>query len=472
MMKQNERKRKKTIQLELFDGTAGKTLRIVEQPIGGGRQGTVYIKRGRGKARDEAVKIFHHCSPEAENAIKKLISARFPKDVPICRPKKWFHTKDGRFGYIMDLVGEDFVEYKDLIHRLTENGDQKDGLPSLAIICRICYGLAEILHCIHENGWVFPDLSENNFAFHPQKGLVVMFDSDNLRETSEAERGNVAICGTYGSMAPELVLGKSYPSRMSDNFALASVIFQMFMHHYPYDGKAMLEEINDIDYYRQYHGVDPVFAFSSKRRSRILPNTGYYQEMWDCWENVIPDQLKSMFRRAFETGASHPQKRPEPKEWMYVFYMLARKVIYCPECKYEMFAKEEQYQCPKCKKEFYIPKMWCGKRLLEVRIPIYKNREISPFEIEFSPDCHAEFPFHKAVLPIAKLVEDAGRPYLVNFDTRGTQWTCTYGKFKQTMAYGDGNLFAENVCIQIPVKNGTWTVSLHEDAVEEEELPF
>lgn len=60
MMKQNERKRKKTIQLELFDGTAGKTLRIVEQPIGGGRQGTVYIKRGRGKARDEAVKIFHH----------------------------------------------------------------------------------------------------------------------------------------------------------------------------------------------------------------------------------------------------------------------------------------------------------------------------------------------------------------------------------------------------------------------------
>ena len=471
-MTPKEQKKKKTINLELADGTAGKSLRLVHEPIGGGKQGAVYIKRGRGKSPDQAVKIFYHCSPEAEESIKKLITAKFPKDVPICKPKKYFHTKDGRFGYVMDLIGEEFVQYKDLLTYLAEGNGNADKLPNLAIICRICYGLAEIVQCIHDMGWVFPDLSENNFAFQPKTGLVILFDADNLRTEAEAQKGNVAIRGTFGSMAPELVLGECYPNPHSDNFALASVIFQMFMHHYPYDGRAMLEEINDTDYYRQFHGEDPVFAFSAKRKNRVLPRTGYYVEMWERWDEVIPDILKSMFRRAFESGAKNPEKRPDPRDWMYIFHILARKVIYCPKCKHEMFAENELCECPKCATISWVPDMWVGNRVLGCTIPIYKNQEISPFEMEFSPGCQEEFTFHKAVLPIAKLVEDKGSPYLVNLDPRGEVWTCSYGEIMQEMAYGEGNLFAENVCIRIPVKNGTWTISVHSDAAEGEELPF
>ena len=467
----SENKGKRSITLELKDGTAGKSIRISKEPIGGGKQGSVYIKRGRGKSPDQAVKIFHQCSAEAEESIKKLIAAKFPKDVPICKPKKYFHTKDGRFGYVMDLIGEDFVQYKDLIAYLSDGGGNAEKLPNLAIICRICYGLAEIIQCIHDMGWVFPDLSENNFAFQPKTGAVILFDADNLREEAEAKAGNVAIRGTYGSMAPELVLGTSYPNQHSDNFALASVIFQMFMHHYPYDGKAMLEEINDTDYYRQFHGIDPIFAFSVKNKKRNLPRTGYYAEMWDRWEKVIPDMLKILFYQAFGIGAKNPGKRPEPKEWMYQFHRLARKVIYCPKCKHEMFADSDLCECPKCGKVSWIPSLWVGNRMLGCKIPIYKNQEISPFEIEFTKECQQEFAFHKAVEPFAKLVEDEGRPYLVNLDPRKEVWSCSYGTLMQTMEYGEGNLFAENTCIRIPVKDGTWVISVNEGD-DEIELPF
>ncbi|MBR5266936.1 MAG: hypothetical protein IKU20_01920 [Lachnospiraceae bacterium] len=470
-MEGEKEKRVKTMVLDLESGTAGKTLRLVEKPIGSGKQGSVYIKRGRGKGPDKAVKIFHQSKPETAEAVQRIIEAKFPNNMPICKPEKYFYTKDGRFGYIMNRISDGFVEYKDLLKYLSKRDEYADSIPNLAILCRIGYGLAEIIYSIHEMGWIFPDLSENNFAFHPKTGLVMLFDTDNLRKAEEAAKGKVAIRGTYGSMAPELVLEQSYPDQYSDNFALASVIFQMFMHHYPYDGKAMIEEINDTSYYNWYHGMDPVFAFSEKRRNRVLPNTGHYREMWKRW-NMFPESLKTMFRQAFEAGALCPEKRPEPKEWMLLFHELARRIIYCPECKQEMFTDDQYCECPNCKKVNLIQEMVIGNRLQSGKIPIYKNREISPFEIECSSACKREFPFHKAVLPIAKLIEDQGLPYMVNLDKRDKAWICHYGAITQEMVYGDGNLFAENVFIRIPVNRGNWSMTLREYTFSDGDLPF
>lgn len=455
-MSQKRSNQVKTIRLA--DGTAGKTLRITGTPIGKGKQGAVYIKYGRGTASKQAVKIFHGCSYEAEECIKKLTTVRFPKNMPICRPKKWFKTEDGCFGYVMDLKKDGFVEYKDLLHILSRQGSGSKELPGLLILCRIAYGLSEIIDCIHEMGWVFPDLSENNFAFHPKTGLVMLFDTDNLREVSEAAAGNIAIRGTYGTMAPELVLGQSYPNVNSDHFALAGVIFQMFFHHYPYDGKAMMEEINDADYYRKFHGVDPVFIFSHSRPGRMLPREGYYREMWETWEHRIPGELKTMFLRTFETGARHPEKRPDAKAWMKLFAKLARQVAYCPECRHEMFTEGDLFDCPICKKKSRIPRIRVHTKEESYRIPFYKNQEISPFEVEGEGDSKRNFPFHDGLLPIAKVVESNGKPYLVNLDPRGKVWTCSYESIGQSVEYGAGNLFAKNACMKIPVREGEWVI--------------
>ena len=460
-MGQNQNSQGKTIRLA--GGTAGKTLRITKTPLGKGKQGAVYGKLGRGNASRQAVKIFHTCSKDAETCIKKLTTVKFPKNMPVCYPKKWFRTEDGRFGYVMDMKKEGFVEYKDLLRILSEQGAGSKDLPGLLILCRIAYGLAEIVDQIHEMGWVFPDLSENNFAFHPRTGLVMLFDADNLREAAEAAAGNVAIRGTYGSMAPELVLGQAYPNANSDNFALASVIFQMFFHHYPYDGKAMLEEINDVEYYQKYHGIDPVFVFSHSRQSRALPNNGYGKDLWDVWEHVIPLELKGMFCRTFEAGAKRPEKRPTAKEWMSLFSKLARQVAYCPECRHEMFVEGDFFPCPICKKKSWISHIFVHTKESVYRFPFYKNQEISPFEIGDGSDKKAVFAFHEGIRPIAKLAESSGKPYLVNLDPRGKTWTCTYGPIEQAMEYGDGNLFAKNACVKIPMRQGQWMIRLEDD---------
>jgi len=450
----------KTIRLQ--DGTAGKTLRIKGTPVGSGKQGAVYVKQARGNASKQAVKIFHGCSRDAEECIKKLTTVKFPKNLPICRPKKWFRTEGGQFGYVMDLKKEGYVEYKDLLRILSEQGSGSIELPNLLILCRIGYGLAEIVDCIHEMGWVFPDLSENNFAFHPKNGTVVLFDTDNLREISEAASGNIAIRGTYGSMAPELVLGQTYPNVHSDNFALASVIFQMFLHHYPYDGKAMMEEINDAEYYRKYHGTDPVFIFSRSRRDRALPKIGYYEKMWDEWEHVIPTELRAMFSRTFETGAKQPQNRPSAKEWMALFGKLAGRVSYCPECRHEMFTEGMIFDCPVCRKKSRIPYLMVHANENTCRIPFYKNLEISAFEIEGKCDKKRDFLFHDGVRPIIKVAESNGKPYLVNLDPREKTWICAYGPIEQSMEYGDGNLLAKNVCVRIPMEQGEWVITMGE----------
>ena len=188
----------------------------------------------------------------------------------------------------------------------------------------------------------------------------------------------------------------------------------------------MMEEINDADYYRKFHGVDPVFIFSHSRPGRALPKEGYYREMWETWEHRIPGELKTMFIRTFETGAGHPEKRPDAKAWMKVFSKLARQVAYCPECRYEMFTDGDFFDCPICKKKSRIPGIRVHTKEESYRIPFYKNQEISPFEVEGEGDRKRNFPFHDGLLPIAKVVESNGKPYLVNLDPRGKVWTCSY----------------------------------------------
>ncbi len=450
----------KVIQLELKGGNAGKRLRVYEKPLGGGKQGNVYRKKGWGKKPDQAVKIFHNCPAEAETFIKKLTAEKFPQDIPICKPLKYFHTGDGRFGYVMELKKEGFVEYKEFIQMLENPKAPSDKIPDLSVLCRVCYGLAEIVACIHEMGWVFPDLSENNFAFHPQTGQVILFDADNLRKASDAKEGKVAIRGTYGSMAPELVCGKTYPNEYTDNFALASVIFQMFIHSYPYDGNAMLEEINDAEYYLKHHGEEPVFAFSKRRPGKALPKEGYYAELWEKWNHLFPEELRRMFLRAFEDGAHSPAQRPAAREWMELFRTLARQVTYCPKCRKEFFALNISCECPNCGKIVSIPYMYVQNGTERFRIPIFRNQEICPFELEYGANNRPEFVFHDAVLPMAKLVVAQGRPYLVNLDSRKEAWICSYGRIHQKMEFGEGNLFAENIRIEIPTQRGKWVVTL------------
>ena len=165
-----------------------------------------------------------------------------------------------------------------------------------------------------------------------------------------------------------------------------------------------------------------------------------------------------MFLRTFETGARHPEKRPDAKAWMKLFAKLARQVAYCPECRHEMFTEGDLFDCPICKKKSRIQRIRVHTKEESYRIPFYKNQEISPFEVEGEGDRKRNFPFHDGLLPMAKVVESNGKPYLVNLDPRGKVWTCSYESIGQSVEYGAGNLFAKNACMKIPVREGEWVI--------------
>ena len=304
-------------------GIAGDSLVVRAKPLGSGGQGSVYLMPARNGMPKKAVKVLENSSPEFREHIKQLTKIDFLEALPICRPEKWFETAGGKFGYVMELIEDGFVEYGNLIRGIIEQ--RKEMIPTTAVLYQICFELADIICYIHTKGWLYPDFSEKNFAFHPQRGRVRLFDSENMIKMEDAANGTVFISGRYGTMAPELLLYEVMPNENTDNFALASVIFQLFMYRYPYDAKAMIGVSHDWYYYQECHGRNPVFAFS-ENNPEALPKQWTFEGLWQKWD-ALPEELKKMFVLAFEDGAKNPEARPKPEEWMMLFSRLSAQVM-------------------------------------------------------------------------------------------------------------------------------------------------
>ena len=442
---------------ELKDGTAGERLVVRAKPLGGGGQGSVYFMPAQNGMPEKAVKVLKNSSPEFREHIKALTETKFHRDLPVCRPEKWFETTGGEFGYIMELIGEGFVEYSELIKAVTEQ--RKDNIPRLTALCRICYELSDIIRYIHGKGWLYLDFSEKNFAFHPQYGLVQIFDSENMVDMKDAAKGTTFISGSFGTMAPELLLNEAKPNEDTDNFALASVIFQLFLYHYPYDAKAMIGVVQDQEYYQEHHGRKPVFAFSAKNKA-ALPRKGTFEGLWEKWD-AMPYELREMFVRAFEQGAKNPKVRPKPEEWMALFSELSTKVMYCPDCRCEVFVNgETSYKCPECGKTVKVEYLHLRYGERKRMLSLFKNQQISPYQSEPGGGEEKAFSFHQAVIPVAGILIDADGANLVNLDPRKVRWFCQYGvedeegrvrEITQYWEFGEGGLLAESIYVLIPL---------------------
>ena len=70
--------------------------------------------------------------------------------------------------------------------------------------------------------------------FDPDTGDVLICDNDNV---SANGIDNSSVYGTPRFMAPEIVMGQAKPSRNTDLYSLAVLLFYMFMMGHPLEGK-------------------------------------------------------------------------------------------------------------------------------------------------------------------------------------------------------------------------------------------
>lgn len=296
--------------------------------LGAGGQGEVYDVENNGK--HYALKwYFKHTATEAQKAILNNLVEKGAPDGSFLWPQDLILKAPGEsFGYIMPLRPKNYKSIVDMMKRRAE--------PSFYALCRAAYNLTSGYQKLHAMGYSYRDISFGNLFFDPDTGEVLICDNDNV-----AANGidNSSVYGTPRFMAPEIVVGKAKPSRNTDLFSLAVLLFYMFMVGHPLEGKLEADiRCMDIHAMNRLYGTNPVFVFDPVNKTN-RPVKGYQDNVLIYWD-LYPQSFKNLFIQSFTEGLHAPNKRVTEKKWLETLANLMSSIIQCPKCGAEVFFDE------------------------------------------------------------------------------------------------------------------------------------
>ena len=328
------------------------------QFLGAGGQGEVYDVEANGK--HYALKWYYkHMATKEQKAILDNLISKGPPDGSFLWPQDLVFSSFGQpFGYIMPLRPKNYKSIVDMMKRRAE--------PSFFTLCQAAYNLTNGYQKLHAMGYSYRDISFGNLFFDPDTGDVLICDNDNV---SANGKDDSTVYGTPRFMAPEIVLGKAKPSRNTDLYSLAVLLFYMFMMGHPLEGKLEADiRCMDIHAMNRLYGTSPVFVFDPNNRTN-RPVKGYQDNVLIYWD-IYPQVIRDLFTKSFTDGLIYPNKRVTEKQWLDVFANLMTGIITCPDCGAEVFFDEHkvstgtQHTCWNCGRAIQYP----------VSIVIGKNR--------------------------------------------------------------------------------------------------
>ena len=349
---------------------------IVEKLLGAGGQGEVYaVKLG---TETYALKWYfkHTATVMQRNILENLISKGKP-DSSFLWPMDLISQSDGSLGYIMELRPPEFKSIVDLMKRKAE--------PNFYNLCKVAFNLTKGYQKLHGMGYSYRDISFGNLFFNPDNGEVLICDNDNV---SINGKDDSSVYGTPRFMAPEIVVGKAKPSRNTDLFSLAVLLFYIFMLNHPLEGKLEANiKCMDIFAMNQLFGTNPIFIFDPDDKSN-RPLRGYQDNAIIYWD-LYPQQLKDLFTQAFTIGLKSPARRVTENKWLETFANMMSEIIICPNCGAEIFLDENKenlgvaHTCWNCQSSVAVPaSIVIGKN----RVVINKDTKLYKHHISSNGD--------------------------------------------------------------------------------------
>lgn len=349
---------------------------IVEKLLGAGGQGEVYaVKLG---TDTYALKWYfkHTATVMQRNILENLISKGKP-DSSFLWPMDLISQSDGSLGYIMELRPPEFKSIVDLMKRKAE--------PNFYNLCKVAFNLTKGYQKLHGMGYSYRDISFGNLFFNPDNGEVLICDNDNV---SINGKDDSSVYGTPRFMAPEIVVGKAKPSRNTDLFSLAVLLFYIFMLNHPLEGKLEANiKCMDIFAMNQLFGTNPIFIFDPDDKSN-RPLRGYQDNAIIYWD-LYPQQLKDLFTQAFTIGLKSPARRVTENKWLDTFANMMSEIIICPNCGAEIFLDENKenlgvaHTCWNCQSSVAVPaSIVIGKN----RVVINKDTKLYKHHISSNGD--------------------------------------------------------------------------------------
>jgi eukaryotic-like serine/threonine-protein kinase len=316
---------------------------VVGAMLGQGGQGAVFLLRIAAPAhnsesggRDDSTDTtLHHelalkwyfprnATPAQEWSLRELIERGSPDErflwpQDLARPTP--DARTGGFGYVMRLRPEQFCGLVDLVSGRVD-------VP-FRTLATIGMHLAHGFLALHNDGLCYRDISFGNVFFDPATGDVLICDNDNVGIDGASTS---TVRGTPYFMAPEVVIGHVLPSKNTDLWSLAVLLFYLLIVHHPLEGRRALEyQWWDEDAMRDLFGTRPVFIFDADDTSNE-PVPGYHDNALVLWP-LYPTFVRDLFRQSFGRGVNDPiDGRVRESVWRNAMARLRDVVVYCPGC--------------------------------------------------------------------------------------------------------------------------------------------
>ncbi|MBW4475166.1 MAG: protein kinase [Stenomitos rutilans HA7619-LM2] len=383
--------------------------------LGSGGQGEVY--RATLKNTTVALKWYYPAYLKEDVSLRqrleKAVASGPPTDRFLWPLSIVSDSKLEGFGYVMYIREPQYKGIIDLVKRRID--------PSFRALVTAALGLVDSFFQLHAKGLCYCDISFGNVFFAPDTGDILICDNDNVAPNGGAHG---AILGTAGFMAPEIVLGKAAPSKQSDLYSLAVLLFYMFMVHHPLEGKKEAEiRCLDMPARKKLYGAEPVFIFNPDDESN-RPVPGIHDNAIACWE-IYPLFLRDLFTKAFTEGLIDPENgRITEGIWRPAMVRLRDSLLYCSHCSSENFYDADALKasggkpaiCWSCSAEVSPP----------ARIRIGRNIIMLNYDTKLFPhhvDDSKLYDFSKPVAEIAQSPNDSNSWGLTNLSS--TNWVST-----------------------------------------------
>lgn len=316
--------------------------------LGSGGQGEVYDVEAGGTHKALKWYFPKNALPQQWKILERLVEMGSP-DTAFLWPEDLILSPDGKtFGYIMPLRPK---RYKGLVELLKARVNL-----SFYVRCRIAFNLAKAYEKLHAMGNCYRDINYGNLFFDPCTSDILICDNDNVAPKDMPG----LVKGTYGFMAPEIIRGEAKPSRYTDQYSLAVLLFHIFMVAHPLHGKLEASiKCWDIPAQDLIYGTHPVFVFDPNDSSN-RPVKGIHDNALIYWE-LYPQELKDLFTEAFTVGLMSPHKRVTENRWMNAAANMISCICPCPKCGAEVLYDEakvrnnQAHVCWDCRSTVRMP---------------------------------------------------------------------------------------------------------------------
>ena len=340
-----------------------------------GGQGDVYHVSFRG--RDYAMKWY--CK-DADDVIGGL---QYDTISQICgedkRPSEKFiwplllvteenPCKGKRFGYLMELLPENYYEMQDYLRK---DGDAcavrfKSYNAMLVAGMNIAYAMRKL----HLKGLSYKDLNPNNLALNPENGDVCIIDNDNVSVSG----GLCTVQGMKGYMAPEIPRSnyKVSPTIETDYYSLAVILYRLFFVDHPMEGKLWEKVVICTDKVEEFlYSIKPVFHFNPRNESN-RPTEIYAPNAIRRWR-VMPLEIRMLFIKMFTEGIDNPEKRFPEGVWIKTLAKCRDKLIRV-NAEREQFVDFENVRS--------VPPRCLGIKIGEQKIALYPSKAIYQISVD------------------------------------------------------------------------------------------